>query len=85
MSAVLEKTLTHTLNVRVPEDIFQQLEAIAQATERTKSYVMLAALSRYLKEQSWQIQEIEAGIAEAEAGEFATEEEVNQTFAKYGA
>jgi len=35
--------------------------------------------------QAWQIADIKAGLAEADRGEFATEEEVNAVFAKYGA
>ena len=76
---------SRTINVRVPEAIFNQLEEIAHVTARTKSYVTLAALSHYLKEQQWQIRDIEAGIAEADQGKFATEREVNAVFAKYGA
>ena len=35
--------------------------------------------------QSWQVQDIEAGLAEAGRGEFATDAEVKAVFAKYGA
>ena len=85
MTAIINKSPTRTINVRVPEPVFQQLEELAKATERTKSFVTLTALTRYLQEQSWQIRDIKEGIAEADNGEFATDEEVTTVFAKYGA
>lgn len=86
MPATLPKEMpTRTLNVRVPLSVYQQLEDLAKATARTKSFVTLEALSTYLNTQSWQVQDIEAGLAEAERGEFASEAEVNAVFAKHGA
>jgi predicted transcriptional regulator len=85
MAITTNKSPMRTINVRVPEAVFQQLDEIAKATERTRSFIALTALNSYLQEQSWQIRDIEAGIAEADSGEFATDEEVKAVFAKYGA
>jgi predicted transcriptional regulator len=74
-----------TINVRVPMNVYRQLEDLAKATARTKSFVTLEALSTYLDAQSWQVQDIEAGLAEADRGEFATDAEVDTVFSKYGA
>jgi predicted transcriptional regulator len=76
---------TRTINVRVPTHVYQQLEDLAKATARTKSFVTLEALSTYLEAQSWQVKDIEAGLAEADQGEFATDTQVDAVFAKYGA
>ena len=76
---------TRTINVRVPMNVYQRLEDLAKATARTKSFVTLEALSTYLEAQSWQVQDIQAGLVEAEAGEFANDTEVRTMFAKYGA
>ena len=38
---------TRTLNVRVPLELYQQLESLAAATARTKSFVTLEALAKY--------------------------------------
>jgi predicted transcriptional regulator len=76
---------SRTINVRVPASVYEKLEALANATARTKSFVTLEALSVYLEAQSWQVQDIEAGLAEAERGDFASDTEVNAVFAKYGA
>lgn len=80
-----ETSATRTINVRLPANVYEQLEALAQATARTKSFVTVQALSTYLKEQSWQTQDIEAALQEADRGDFASEAEVQAVFAKYGA
>ena len=76
---------SRTINVRVPMSVFDQLDALATATARTKSFVTLEALSSYLEAQSWQVKEVQAAIVEADNGEFATDAQVNAVFAKYGA
>lgn len=76
---------TRTLNVRVPLNLYEQLESLAKATARTKSFVTLEALANYLEAQSWQVQDIQSGLAEAERGDFASDAEVDAVFAKYGA
>lgn len=76
---------TRTINVRVPAAVYQQLETLATATARTKSFVTVEALSSYLEQHSWQVQDIEAGMADADKGDFAPDAEVNAVFAKYGA
>ena len=83
-STVAKEPPTRTINVRVPTHVYQQLEE-ARATARTKSFVTLEALSTYLEAQSWQVKDIEAGLAEADQGEFATDAQVDAVFAKYGA
>lgn len=75
--------LAKTLNVRVPDALYTQLEALAGATARTKSFLVVEALTRYVESQAWHIQDIHNGIAEADRGEFASSEEVSAVFAKY--
>lgn len=84
-TSTLKEASTRTINVRVPAGVYQQLEALAKATARTKSFVTLEALSCYLETQSWQVKDIEAGLVDAESGDFATDAQVNAVFAKYGA
>ena len=71
--------------MRLPAELYQQLEDLAQATARTKSFVTLEALSSYLAAQSWQVQDIQAGLEEAERGDFASDAEVNAVFSRHGA
>lgn len=76
---------TRTMNVRIPEALYGQIEELARATARTKSFLAVEALKSYVESESWQVRDIRAGIAEADAGDFASSEEVAATFAKHGA
>ena len=73
-----------TINVRVPEALYNQIEALAKATARTKSYLTVDALTNYVQREAWQLQDIQNGIREADAGKFATDKQVKAVFAKYG-
>ena len=79
------ETPTRTINVRVPVNVYNQLENLAKSTARTKSFVTVEAITSYLATQSWQVNEITAGMADADRGDFATDDQVNAVFAKYGA
>ena len=74
-----------TINVRLPEALYNQIEALSKATARTKSFLTIDALTHYVQSESWQIHDIHEGIKEADAGEFATEKQVKAVFAKYSA
>jgi RHH-type rel operon transcriptional repressor/antitoxin RelB len=74
-----------TINVRLPEALYNQIEELAKATARSKSFLTIDALTNYVQTESWQIRDIHEGIKEADAGEFASEKEVKSVFSKYGA
>lgn len=73
------------MTARLPADLAGQLETLVQATGRNKSAITVAALRDYVAAEAWQIQDIEQGIVEADRGEFASADEINSFFAKYGA
>lgn len=75
---------TKTINVRLPESLYNQIEALAKATARTKSFLAIDALTNYVQSESWQIRDIHEGVKEADAGEFAPDEQVEAVFVKYG-
>ena len=74
-----------TINVRLPEALYNQIEELAKATARTKSFLTIDALTHYVQSESWQIRDIQEGMKEADAGEFATDQQVKAVFVKYGA
>jgi predicted transcriptional regulator len=74
-----------TINVRLPEALYNQLEELSKATARTKSFLAIDALTNYVQSESWQIRDIHEGIKEADAGEFATDKQVKAMFSKYSA
>ena len=83
MSATQERTTTIT--VRMPESVRHQLEALAQATGRQRTYLALEAIRKYLEVEAWQIAEIQEAIQRADAGEFVTDERVAAVREKFRA
>ena len=51
-----------TINVRLPEALYNQIEELAKATARTKSFLAIDALTHYVQSESWQIRDIHEGI-----------------------
>lgn len=74
---------TTVLTLRVPAEIKQQLDKLADATHRSKSWLAGEAIRQYLDLEAWQIGEIEQALAEADAGDFAGDDEVAATVARY--
>jgi predicted transcriptional regulator len=71
------------MTVRIPEDVRERLDRLAEATERTRSWLALDAIRSYVEEQEWQVAEIERGVRDADAGDFAGEDEVRAAFGKW--
>lgn len=74
---------TAILTLRVPAEVKQKLDKLADATHRSKSWLAGEAIQRYLDLEAWQIGEIGQALAEADAGDFASDEEVAAVKAKY--
>ena len=74
-----------TINVRLPEALYNQIEELAKVTARTKSFLAIEALTNYIQSESWQIRDIHEGIQEADTGKLATDKQVKAVFARYGA
>jgi len=75
-----------TLSVRVPAELRDQLEHLAEATGRTKSFLAVEALRSYLEIQAWQVQAIQMAIEEADSGKakFASHEQVTAWLNNWG-
>lgn len=58
-----------TITIRIDDHLKYQLEKLAEATHRSKSFLVALAINEYVKTQEWQISEIHKGIAEADAGD----------------
>ncbi|MGL5062173.1 MAG: CopG family ribbon-helix-helix protein [Microcoleus sp.] len=71
-------------NVTFPidRDKKEALRAIAAVMDREIGYVLNEAIASYLEMYQWLLDEINKGVAEAEAGDFANDDEVQEIFAK---
>lgn len=60
-----------------------ELDALAKALDRDRSYVINQAVGAYLEVHRWQLAHIREGIRQADAGEFASDEEVAAAFDRW--
>ena len=72
-----------TITFRVEDDKKVALDEIADGLNRDRSYVLNEAVSAYIETHRWQIEHIKEGLRQADAGEFASDEEVAAAFAKW--
>jgi RHH-type transcriptional regulator, rel operon repressor / antitoxin RelB len=70
--------MSAVVTVRVDDDLGEKLEQLAIATKRSKSFLAAEALREYVLTHQWQIEEIEAGVREADAGDLKPHDDVMQ-------
>ncbi len=71
------------MTIRVDRKTKTRLEKLAKTMERSKSYLAAEAIRTYLELNEWQIAETKAALKEADAGLFATAEEVETVMNKW--
>ena len=62
----------------------ERLKQLAEKVHRPSDELLQEAVDNYLDVQVWQIEDIRKGLAEADAGDFATQEETQALNKKYG-
>jgi len=75
--------MSEVMTIRVDRKTKSRLEKLAKATDRTKSYLAAEAIRAYVDLNEWQIEEIKIAIKEANAGDFATDEELRAVTRKW--
>lgn len=70
-----------TLEIR--SDLKIQLDHLAEESHRSESDLANEALSLYLAQQRRIAARIQEGLAQAQSGEFVTDEEMEAFFARY--
>ena len=76
--------MSTTMTLRLEDDIKNRLDALADATQRSKSYLAAEAVRDYVELNEWQIQETWQALTEADAGDFASAEDLAALAAKWG-
>ncbi|TIO07138.1 CopG family ribbon-helix-helix protein [Mesorhizobium sp.] len=69
--------------VRVPDETAKRLDQLAEKLDRSRSYVAAQAIEDFVAREEWQLAEIEAGLTEAERGDFASDRDVAAVIGKY--
>jgi RHH-type transcriptional regulator, rel operon repressor / antitoxin RelB len=68
--------MSTTMTLRLEDDVKTRLDKLADATQRSKSFLAAEAIREYVENNEWQIREIKAALKEANAGDFASDAEV---------
>ena len=72
-------------SIRLDQETLKQIDAIAAAEGRSRHWLLQQAVKDALATRASYEAAVQKGIEQAQAGQFATEEEVEAVFAKYGA
>jgi RHH-type transcriptional regulator, rel operon repressor / antitoxin RelB len=73
---------SRTLTVRIDPEMKAELDAIAAARDRDRSYLVKEALREYLEVQKWHMEHLQQGLREADAGNFVSEAKMKRTIAR---
>ncbi len=71
--------------LRIEPSTLGALDELAVKSNQPREALVEEAIRNFVELRSWQIAKIEAGIAAADRGDFASDEEMKRIFAKYDA
>jgi predicted transcriptional regulator len=72
-----------TISFRIDSDQVEALDALAGVLDRDRSYLLKEAVRSYLDVQKWHLQQIQAGIRDAQAGKTRPHAEVRQLVSRW--
>jgi len=71
----------NTATLAIRPDLKEQLDHLAEASQRSESELVNEALTIYLLQQRRIREKIQTGLAQAQCGDFVTDEEMEAFFA----
>lgn len=75
--------MSSTMTVRLEDEVKDRLDQLAEATQRSKSFLAAEAIRAFVENNEWQIGEIRAALREADSGDFASDKNVAATTRKW--
>lgn len=74
--------MKETISFRIEKSNREQLDLLAKAVNSDRSSLIDDAIRAYLEFNSWFLKEVDLGVTDADAGDFATNSEVEETFSR---
>ena len=71
------------LTLRLDSKLKKQLDRLSKAMDRSRSFVAAQAIQEFVTLNEWQIGEIKKALVEADRGDFASNQEVQQTVKRW--
>jgi len=66
--------MTVILSVRLDASVKKRLEALAQHSKRSKSFLAAEAIAAFVEAEEWQLAEVQQGLKELDAGQAVSHE-----------
>ena len=76
--------MTETLSIRLDANTKKRLDALAKRSRRSKSFLAAEAIAAYVQSEEWQLNELQAGIAELDSGQVVSHEKVSKWLKSWG-
>jgi predicted transcriptional regulator len=76
--------MTETLSIRIDSETKKRLDALAKRSRRSKSFLAAEAIAAYVESEEWQLGELQAGIAELDAGQAGSHDKVSKWLKSWG-
>jgi predicted transcriptional regulator len=77
--------MSSTMTIRLEDGIKNRLDQLANVTQRSKSFLAAEAIAAYVDNNEWQLAEIQAALTEAEARDYATDQDMADLALKWKA
>ena len=75
--------MSTVLSLRISEEMKHDLDELSKETHRKKSEIIASWIEEKMELERWQIKKIKQSIMEADAGNFASEKDVQEFFKKW--
>ena len=73
-----------TMTIRLEPELKSRLDKLSATTHRSRSFLAAEAVREFIEVNEWQIEAIEKAVKEADAGDFASDQETSVVFNKWG-
>lgn len=80
----MQRPMSATVTIRLESELKQRLDRLAEAMQRSKSFLAAQAIRDFVDLNEWQVREIEQAVVEADRSEFASDQDVAAVFGKWG-
>ena len=80
----MKAQMTTTLSIRIGTTTKKQLDALAKRARRSKSFLAAEAIAAFVEAESWQLDQIQAGLKELDEGGGVQHKEVATWLRSWG-
>ena len=76
--------MSETLSIRLDPMVKKRLQALANRSKRSKSFLAAQAIAAYVEAEDWQVGEIAQGLNELDGGQTVSHEKVSEWLRSWG-